>query len=445
MQLDYGLYQQQLQKLVMTPELRQAITMLQLSTIELTAYLENEMVENPVLEIEDKELARYDFLYNNYSHRSGLVNYSQGDEWNIWDTIATPSATLEEHLLEQVRFLSLGKMQYEVIKFLIGSLDETGYLNIALDEVANRFNITEEKVEACLEIIQTLEPIGVGARNLKESLLIQLKYIDPIDPYTIEIVTNHLNHLGDHKFVKIAQEMNISLQEVQQVSDFIKTLNPKPAMSFPNGSPRYILPDIFVEYVEGEYIVVVNDTLIPRLKINSHYHRYVQENKKDDETTQYIMERFNAAKWLMKSIDQRKNTLYKVTNAIIKHQKGFLESNQLKPLTLKDIAEEIGVHESTVSRAVNQKYVQTPVGIFELKYFFTTGLATSDGATTSVENVKKSLQEVIDQEDKRKPLSDQKLAKLLNDQGIEISRRTIAKYREELGIHSSSGRKRYDL
>lgn len=443
MQLEYGLYQQQTQKLIMTPELRQAITILQFSAIELNEYLQTEIVENPVFEIDAKEQARYDFLYNNYQ-RSRVVNYNQEDEWSIWDTIASPKATLEEFLLEQIRFLSLEKQQNDVVKFLAGSLDESGYLSIPLAEVAKRFGISEQEAADSLEILQTLDPVGVGAQNLQENLLIQLQRLEHVDPHAIEVVNNYLKDLAEHRFMKIAQEMKITVQEVQQIFDFIKTLNPKPAMGYPNAPAKYILPDVTIELLEGEIVVIVNDALVPRLKINSHYHQYVQNHKKDDKTTQYILEKFNAAKWLIKSIDQRRNTLYKVTSAIVQHQINFFATNQLKPLTLRTIADEIGVHESTVSRAVNQKYVQTPLGIFELKYFFTTGLATSDGSTTSAENVKKALVDLINEENKKKPLSDEKITKILNQRGIEISRRTIAKYREELGILSSSGRKRYD-
>lgn len=442
MQLGHGLFQQQTQKLIMTPELRQAITLLQFSAMELTEYLHQEIIENPVFEIEEKEWARYDYLYNNYSKAPKTNNFSDED-FNIWDTVATPDKTLEEYLLEQARFLNLPKEQFQILKYLIGSIDDSGYLKASLQEVAKHFNIDEASVEDMLMILQSFEPIGVGARTLQENLLIQLRNLEPVDPISIEIVTHHLKELGNHKFNKIAQELKITVQEVQQVFDFIKTLNPKPATGFQQGAPKYIYPDVIIEEVEGEYIVLVNDTLIPRLKISSHYHQYIQENK-NDETAKYIMDKLNGARWLIKSIEQRRNTLYNVTTAIVSHQKSFFSNHLLKPLTLKEIAGEIGVHESTVSRAVNQKYVQTPSGIFELKYFFTTGLMTSDGEITSTENVKKTLLELIENENKRKPLSDQKLTELLNERGVEISRRTVAKYRDELEIPSSSSRKRYD-
>jgi len=443
MQLGYGLYQQQTQKLVMTPQLRQAITILQYSSIELTEYLHNEIVDNPVFEIEEKELERFDFLYQNY-HKKNKSTIHSDDEWSVWDTIASPEETLEEYLLEQARFLSLDRETYEVVKFLIGCLDEAGYLKITLYEVAEHFDLPLTKIESALDILQSFEPIGVGARDLQETLLIQLKHMEPINTQAVGMVTHYLKELGERKFSKIAQEMRITVHEVQQLADFIKTLNPRPASGFNGGIPKYIIPDVVVEQVEGEFIVIVNDTLVPRLKINPTYYQYVKDQSKQNETSKYIIDKYQSAKWLVKSIEQRRNTLYKVTNAIIQHQKDFFAKNLLRPLTLKEIADEIGVHESTVSRAINQKYVQTPIGIFELKYFFTTGLNTKDGESTSVENVKKIIQEMVDGEDKGKPLSDQKIADLLIEKGIKISRRTVAKYRDELAILPSSKRKRFE-
>ncbi|OEF99693.1 RNA polymerase sigma-54 factor [Vulcanibacillus modesticaldus] len=443
MEMNYGLFQQQTQKLFMTKELRQAITLLQYPTIELTEFLYEEIVNNPVFEIDDKELARYEYFYRN-QYKSRSIKYSSEEDFNIWEKISVHEISLEEHLLEQARFLSLRKKDYEILKFLIGSLDESGYLKVPLDEVGKRFQISVADVNRVLRILQSLEPKGIGARDLKESLLLQLKAIDPIDYQAIEIVEHHLSDLAERKFTKIAKKLQITTQEVQLLFDFIRTLSPKPAMGFNGGElPRYIIPDVILEFVDDEFVVIVNDAMLPRLKINPYYRQYLLNNPKGDQTSKYIIEKFHSAEWLIKSIEQRRNTLYKVTNAIIKHQVSFFKNHSLKPLKLREIADEIGMHESTVSRAVNQKYLQTPLGIFELKYFFSTGLSTSDGDVTSSENVKKLLQEIIDNEDKRKPLSDQKIANLLNKKGINISRRTIAKYRDELGILSSSARKRY--
>lgn len=443
MQMGQGLYQQQVQKLIMTPELRQAITVLQYSATELMDYLHQEIIDNPVFEINEKDFEKYDVLYNSYL-KTKKINYASDDNWSIWDTIAMPEGTLADFLLEQIRFLDLNKEVFTILKYLVGCLDDSGYLNITLEEIAEELKANVNKVEEALTILQSLEPVGVGARNLQENLLLQLARLESVDTFAVEIVKNHLKELGERKFNKIAQHFKISTQEVQQIFDFIKTLKPKPAMDFNNSSSaKYIIPDVLIQLEEDELIVLVNDKIIPRLRINSEYHHYIQ-GANEDETSKYLNDKINSAKWLVKSIEQRKNTIYKVTKAIFKHQSTFLKDQRLKPLTLKEIADEVGVHESTVSRAISQKYAQTPVGTFELKYFFTTGITTADGTDISAENVKKEIVLQVEQENKSKPLSDQKLTDILNKKGINISRRTVAKYRDELGILSSSNRKRYD-
>jgi len=443
MQIGQGLYQQQVQKLIMTPELRQAITVLQYSATELMDYLHQEIIDNPVFEINEKDFEKYDVLYNSY-FKTKKINYTSDDNWSIWDTIAMPEGSLEDFLLEQVRFLDISKEVLAILKYLVGCLDDSGYLNIALEEIADELKVNKNEVEGALAILQSLEPIGVGARSLQENLLIQLARLESVDTLALEIVKNYLKELGERKFNKIAQHLKISTLEVQQVFDFIKTLNPKPAMDFnSSNNPKYIIPDVLIQLEEGELVIIINDKIIPKLRINPEYHQYVQGSK-GDETSRYLNDKINSAKWLVKSIEQRRNTIYKVTKAIFNHQETFFKDQRLKPLTLREIAEEVGVHESTVSRAINQKYAQTPAGTFELKYFFTTGITTVNGADISTENVKKEIVQQVEQENKSKPLSDQKLTDILNKKGINISRRTVAKYRDELGILSSSSRKRYD-
>lgn len=443
MQLGQGLYQQQVQKLIMTPELRQAITVLQYSATELLEYLHQEIIENPVFEINEKDFEKYDVLYNSY-FKGKKINYNSDDNWSIWDTIPMPAGTLEDFLLEQGRFLNLNKEVFDIFKYLVGCLDDSGYLTLSLKEIAEELKVSIDKVEDALAILHSLEPVGVGARSLQENLLIQLESLESVDSFAVEIVKNHLEDLGKRKFNKIAQSLQISIHEVQQIFDFIKTLNPKPTVNFNNSNnPKYIIPDVVIQLEEGELVVLINEKITPKLRINLEYHQYVQ-NSNSDETVKYINEKLNSAKWLIKSIEQRRNTIYKVTKAIFKHQSTFIKDQRLKPLTLRKIADEVGVHESTVSRAINQKYAQTPVGTFELKYFFTTGITTTDGIDISAENVKGEIIQQIEQENKQKPLSDQKLTDILNKKGINISRRTVAKYRDELGILPSSSRRRYD-
>lgn len=443
MQLGQGLYQQQVQKLIMTPELRQAITVLQYSATELMDYLHQEIIDNPVFEINEKNFEKYETFYNSY-FKGIKTNYISDESWSIWDTIATPSGTLEDFLLEQARFLDLNKEVFDILKYLVGCLDDYGYLTISLEEIAEELKVSISKVEEALTILHSLEPVGVGARSLQENLLIQLARLESVDTLAVEIVKNHLKELGERKFNKIAQQFKISVHEVQQIFDFIKTLNPKPTVDFNNiNNPKYIIPDVLIQIEEGEFVVLINEKITPKLKINKDYQQYIQIPN-SDEISKYLSDKLNSANWLIKSIEQRKNTIYKVTKAIFKHQSTFIKDQRLKPLTLKEIAKDVGVHESTVSRAINQKYVQTPAGTFELKYFFTTGITTSDGLDISSENVKQEILQQIEIENKRKPLSDQKLTDILNKKGINISRRTVAKYRDELGIQSSSGRRRYD-
>ena len=443
-QLGYGLYQEQTQKLMMTPELRQAITILQYPAVELAEYLYNQMLENPVLDMKEKEMERFEYLYNNARTTSRQIA-SDDEDWSVWDTIAAPDKTLEEYLLEQVRLLKPSKEEYAILRFIIGNINDDGYFTLTVEEVASFFKIGNEKVEELLKFLHTLDPVGVGARNLQEALLIQLEQMDPKDELAIQLVKNHLQDLGEWKVAKIAKELSITMQEVQQLADFIKTLKPKPAMGFNSVNPRYIAADVTIEKVDGEWIIMVNDAIVPRLQLSAQYFHYVQNHKeKPDDTTKYIVDKWNQASWLIKSIEQRRLTLLKVTRAIIEHQEDFFENGKLKPLTLKEIAQKIDVHESTVSRATNQKYLQTPVGVFEFKYFFTTGLVNQQGEATATENIKQKIKELIEQEKKNKPFSDQKIADILIEGGIEISRRTVAKYRDELGIESSAKRKRFD-
>jgi len=444
MKIEYGLYQQQTQKLMMTPELRQAIMILQYPAIELMEYIQEQMVENPVLDIDEKEWERYRYLYQNSRQIHSPSNHND-EERSVWDTIASPEENLEEYLLQQARLLKLDQKDFQIIKFLIGNLDEMGYFTLPLEEVTQWLHVTSNEVEEKRKLLQSFDPFGIGSKNLKEFLLLQLRQMDPVDQMAIEVVEQYLQELSEKKFAKIAQRVKITAGEVEQIADLLKTLKPRPAAGYEKIDTRYILPDIFVEEVEGEYIVIVNDTLVPRLRMNSYYTQVVEQRRNQDENAvKFVMEKMNQATWLMKSIERRRETLYKVTREIVNFQKDFFTTSQLKPLTLKDVSEKTGIHESTVSRAIANKYMQTPKGTFEMKSFFTHGFVSKTGKVTSVNEIKKHLLEIVEREDKKKPFSDQKLVEILTQMGIEISRRTITKYREELGIYSSSKRKRYN-
>lgn len=465
MRLGFELVQQQTQKLIMTPELRQAITILQLSAIDLSQFIEEQMLENPLLEVleepvdksepTDESIAeqvkedRYDFDWHDYFLAKGdLGNQKrqkeQGEEYSF-ENFLFQSSTLQEQLLSQFNMVVSNKFDLIIGQFLIGNLDEHGYFRDSLNNTAEAFNTTIEDVERVLKIIQTLEPPGVGARDLKECLLIQVEQLNIENELLKIIIEQHLDDLAEGKLQRIAASTAATLLEVQRATDILKTLNPKPGLHFGNPNDvRYVTPDVILERVEGEYIVLVNDTSVPRLNV-SHAYRDILSKGADAETKKFIEGKLNSAFWLIKSIEQRRLTLYKVARAIVDFQRDFLENGikALKPLNLKQVAEQVGLHESTVSRATANKYIQTPQGTVEFKFFFASGISSHEEGGTSSGSIKKILKDLIIQEDAQKPLSDQKLANVLQNQGIEISRRTVAKYRDEMGILPTTKRKRY--
>ncbi|CEH32218.1 hypothetical protein AM501_30430 [Aneurinibacillus migulanus] len=468
MQMGFGLYQQQTLKLVMTPELRQAITILQYSAVDLLDFLRQQATENPILDLSEKttrEMASVDSTLQKETNKQNDIDWKDyiranatGDEtyyqrgstpaqdYDPFNFISAGGTTLEEHLLEQVSMLkNVTPLEKRILNFLIGNLNENGYLTITETEAADILNTDTEKIEEMIWLLQALDPVGVGARSLAECLLLQLRDEPEEHTLAIAIVEYHLEDLAEKRYQKIATSLNATPQEVQQAADYLRTLNPRPGAEFAQGTPRYIVPDVTVEKVENEYVVMVNEGSMPNLTINRFYQQMLQKNEADS-AQRYIQDKLNSALWLIRSIEQRRMTLYKVTQAIVEEQQSFFEKGTagLKPMTLRDIAEKVDLHESTISRATSNKYVQTPRGLFELKYFFTTGLNRADGGeASSVVTIKEKIKAMVDAEDKKKPLSDQKITDLLIKEGIEISRRTVAKYREEMNIDSSSKRKRF--
>lgn len=465
MRIGYGLNLEQTQKLVMTPELRQAIAILQLSTLELSSYIEEQLLENPLLEIleepadplegkaEEKESKeetsedQSDINWDEYfQQQDGTPNreYNSTDpdaEERRFEPFLAEGPTLQEHLLEQINTQRLPAPK-NILEYIIGNLDYKGYLPLPLDEIALQLKVSLSQVEEGLAVIQTLDPLGVGARNLEECLRLQLPLLDSYPP-EMEPFLEHLEDLAAGRIQKIANLLNMTPAQVQEMADLIRTLDPKPGLRFSDsGEVRYIIPDVVIEESEGVFYIFVNDTSAPRLGINQTYRRALTQEK-ESETRKFVEQKLNAAAWLIRSIEQRRLTLYRVAEAIVRRQEEFLRHGilYLKPLNLKDIADEIGVHESTVSRATANKYVQTPRGIFEFKYFFATGLGNEQGTTTEV--IKQALKDIIASEDPKKPYSDQKLSEILKSKNMEISRRTVAKYRDELGIPSTTLRKRY--
>lgn len=432
MELGFSLKQEQTLKLTLTPQLRQAIEILQLSSVELLEYLHEQQMENPMIELEG--------LYY-YIHDVPGVTAPREKGDSVADPQVASFLTLHERLEEQLMDFPLTEELKAVCSFLIGNVDERGYLDISSHEAAAILGVEERVVEQAIAWLQQMDPPGVCARNLQECLLLQLRRTSPDDWLAIRLAEEALEELAQGKIQLLAQRYGVTPSEVQQAYDRIQALSPYPGLAYSAEAPRYLLPDVQIEKVNGEYVVIMLDHWLPHFRINPGYHQLLQQS--DQQVADYLREKLNAALWIAKCIEQRRQTLYRVVECLVAEQKEFLEKGPayLRPLTLKQVAEKLGMHESTVSRATSGKYAQTPLGLIELKAFFTHSLGTEDDV--SPERAKLRLKALIDGEDKRKPLSDQKLAELLAAEGIPLSRRTVAKYREEMRIPSSAKRKRY--
>ncbi len=456
MRLGYSLNLEQTQKLIMTPELRQAITILQLPVLELAEYIEQELLENPLLESKDEEeepaeppAQEGDMDWQEYfldRSDTGVIRAPR-EEVNeySYENFLAATPTLQEYLAQQLPLVVKSREDELIGEYLIGNIDDNGYLTLSMEEAARATGYEPEQVSRVIGLVQTLDPAGVGARDLQECLLIQLSQLPDVPSGARDLIEHHLTELAGGKITKIAAALEISPREVQELADFLRTLDPKPGRKFSsNKDTRYVVPDVVVEKVNGEYIVLVNDTSIPRLGINRGY-RDVLANQGDEEAKKFVEAKLHSAAALVKSIEQRRLTVYKVVNCIIDLQREFFDRGirYLKPMTLRQVAEIVNLHESTVSRATSGKFMQAPQGVFELKFFFASGVETAGGNMTSSEAIKKQLKDLIGQEEPGNPLSDQKIADMLNALGINISRRTVAKYRDELGIPATNLRKRY--
>lgn len=442
MRLEIGLIQKQTTTLVMTAELRQAITILQYSNFELLDFLKEEALENPLLEL--KEDKRFD-VERTYQTNTPFVSDTDDEKDSPIDYFQQKEESLRAFLFTQLLDFSLSKRERMILTFLIDNIDDVGYLTITLREASDILNVQEDEVATAFERFRQFEPVGVGARSLQECLLWQLEQLEKRSSLTEQIVKNDLVLFAEKKWAELAKKYDVSLGDIQASADLIHILNPKPGSAFSDETTKYLIPDVIVEKNKDSYIVTVNDYMLPSIQLNRQY-EYLLTQMDKDEAQKYMQEKYNKVLWLIRSIEQRRLTLQKLVEAIVEKQRPFLEQGlaQLKPMTLKDIAEHINVHESTVSRAVRQKIIQTPKGLFELKDLFTSKVQSADGKGTSSTAVKHAIQQLIEAENKQKPLSDQKIADMLKVQeGITISRRTVAKYREELQIPSSAKRKRF--
>jgi RNA polymerase sigma-54 factor len=464
MRISYHLKLEQTQKLIMTPELQQAINLLQLSSLELHDFLQEELLNNPVLDVEEPEEAEKksddsddavnekDAIdWEQYFRDQDLdaptfVNLRRDEDGPAYDHYLSREPSLQEYLLLQLGLCKLDETQKRIGEFLIGNIDPNGYLTGDTEEFALLLGVDTGEIEAVLSIIQKFDPAGVAARNLQECLLLQVAECKAVHPLAEIIIKEHLADVAENRFKKIAADLGVEPGAVQAAVDFIRTLDPKPGRLMGDSSDtRYIIPDVAVEKVSGDYVVLVNEINTPRLTINSYYRSILGRENGESLTSSFIKNKLDSALWLLRSIEQRRQTLYRVTECIVRMQRCFFDEGikHLRAMTLKQVAEEVGVHESTVSRATANKYVQTPRGLYPLKFFFASGVDDQKGASISSEAIKSHLRELIESENPYRPLSDQKLTDLLEQRDILVSRRTVAKYREELSIPSSNKRKRH--
>lgn len=457
MRMEFQLNLTQEQKLIMTQQMQLSVKLLQMSNFEIRNYIENEIQENPVLDAEykkdDSQKIKDDIDYKSLIKYLEFDDYGNGsyqrhreeDEISPF-TFISAKKSLKEFLIEQILELNEEEFVKSICKYLIENIDEKGYLGITLEEVQEDLSISYELAEQCLNVVQTLEPYGIGARDLKECLKIQLKQKNIEDEKLYEIIENYLEMIAENKYNIIAKNLKIDVKEAQKYGDIIKSLEPKPSRGFYTGEEtKYIVPEAYIRKIDKEYCIIMNDSSIPKLNINQLYKKIIN-NEKDKDTIRFVKDKLNSAIFLMKSIRQRENTIYRILEKILEFQKDYFELGEefLKPMTLKEIAEALEVHESTVSRAIREKYINTDRSTIKIKDLFTTGISrTETFEDVSTKIIKKEIEELVRDEDKSKPLSDQKICDLLKMKDINISRRTVAKYREELGIKSSSKRKRF--
>ena len=470
------------QQLLMTPQLQQAIKLLQLSRIELEQFVTQQLAENPTLEEErdshevEKEVDRTsdDLMQDHIDSVSNIVDaVSDGEkneiDWEAlsrvqesnsiqnstskrnnegeqsnYENISSNRKSLSEHLLLQLGESDLNDHEKRLAEIIIGNISEKGYLDLEWDLFCKENNLDIDFAEGVLDTIQRFSPPGIAARDLKECLLIQLREHQLKNGVVELIVTNHMKELETRNFAVIAKALQISIDEVIKNVAFIAELDPIPAREF-GGDPTYqVIPDVYVVNFSGQWLVTLNEDGLPSLRINEYY-KEIAEGSTKSKDRDYLQEKLKSAMWLIKSIYQRQKTIYKVTECIVEKQKEFLEKGVqwLKPMILRDIAENIGMHESTISRVTTNKYVHTPRGIYELKYFFSSSVAKADGGDVASESVKELLKDIIARESPQKPFSDQKIVVMLEKHGVRLARRTVAKYREQLGILPSSKRKKY--
>ena len=452
---------------MLAPQLQQSLQILQAPILELRNLIQAELSINPVIEeerteptIEDKQkerdefqeefdhLSKLDEEWRDYmSQSSAYSSRSQDDEERrqfFFDSLVTHE-TLQQHLLEQLQTSELDSEARKIGELIIGNIDDLGFLQISPEDMAKNTGLEPCAIQTVLETIQTFHPVGVGTRDLRECLLVQLRRLGKADSMEYRIVASHLGDLAKHRYPEIARRLNSSPEQVQKCADFISTLDPKPGQLFTPDMTNYVLPDVTVEKVSGEWQVSLNGEQIPHLRISNTYKDLMAQEGNADDVRDYIREKIRSGKFLIKSIHQRQQTISNIANEILERQRDFFEKGPaaLRPLTMVQVADVVGVHETTVSRAISGKYMTTPWGVFELKYFFTPGYQTTGGASMSNTSVKNAIIDLVKNEETRAPLSDKEIVDILTERGIPIARRTVAKYRAEAGILPSNMRKSY--
>lgn len=438
----------QSQKLIMTTELKQSLNILSMSKLELEEEINKEWKENPLLEVEKSSKVDWEKYIKNIENSRPIDKnelYYNSDNDISLENIIKDVYTLYENLHLQISLYNINKIERKICDYIIDSLDEDGYLRIDEKYIISELNISKKIFEKCLNIVQQLEPSGIGARSLSECLIIQIRNMGIDDNLIENIVYKDLDLIGKNKYKEISKKYNISLQKCVNIINFIKTLEPKPCVVCSDEKSIYIQPDVIVEKIDDEFIVYTNESDNLKIRISNFYKEILKTTTCDESAKKFIKEKLNSATSLVKNIENRKSTILKIAKEILETQQEFFKYGEkyIKPMKMKDIAKNLNFHESTISRGVNGKYMLTPFGIYEFKYFFSSTFDNNfDGATSSI-SIKKIIQEVINSEDKKKPLSDDEIVKILNDKGINIARRTISKYRNELGILSSNKRKKY--
>jgi RNA polymerase sigma-54 factor len=466
------------------PRLYQAMDLLYMPLLDLQQHIKQELLNNPFLELGEPEVTEEEMealpkeaqkekdkkedeidweeiLLDGFEAGGRRQEY---EDKEYYEPVSVESRDLYDHLRDQLSLMPLKPRQVLLGEELIGNIDENGYLTCSIEEVVDGLNkwiedagqdwfdedearqpFTVAEGDDMLRILQGMDPPGIAARDLRECLMLQLRDQQLEDTLTFKIIANYFDQLINHRWSEVSKELGITIKDVQTAADEVKKLDPKPGLKYAAPADNYITPDLIVDKIDGDYLVFLNDTSLPRLKLSRTYREIAKDkNKFKGENKEFISNKLNSANWMIQAIEQRRQTMLKVMSFIVDRQREFFEKGvqYLKPLTLREVAEVINMHESTVSRVTNEKYVQTPRGVLPLKFFFSSGLSTTSGEDVSARGIKAKIQKLVDEEESKRPLTDQAIVNILKDEGIQIARRTVAKYRDQLGILSARMRKR---